>query len=58
MANRNDTETDEGCQLFKDVLLLLQMFSDVVRRLGLSIVRQLIVSVSPRFRFIMDVMMI
>ena len=36
----------------------LQIFSDVVWRSGLSIAGQLIVSVSPRFLFIMDVIMI
>ena len=40
------------------VLLLLQIFSDVVRRQGFSIVGELIVSMSPGFCFILDVFMI
>ena len=40
------------------VLLLLQIFSNVVRCPELSIAGQLIVSVSPRFLFILGVIMI
>ena len=41
-----------------DVFLLLQIFGDVVRGPGLCIAGQLIVSVSPRFSFILVVIMI
>ena len=40
------------------VFLLLQIFSDVVRRTRLSIAGQLIVSVSSRFLFILDVIVL
>ena len=45
-------------QLLIVFFLLLQIFSDVVWRPGISIAGQLILSVNPRFLFIMALIMI